>query len=117
MKTENFKNLYDRADAAAKAAVEDLSVVPMHVRSGNTVYVVEDGPCGFAWVELKPANCGFAKWLRAEELAEKRYGGPGVSMWIGAYNQSYEKKRAYAGAFAKVLQGEGLNARSGSRMD
>lgn len=115
--TNPHKELYDRAHAAGAEAVDKLIVEPMYVQSGSTVYKVNDGLCGFAWVNLKPANSAFAKWLRAEGLAEKRYGGPGINMWIGAYNQSYEKKRTYAAAFANVLREAGIHAWSESRLD
>ena len=125
---QNFKELYDRAHAAGMEAVDKAVVQPMYVYSTKSVfsdeldetqpvYKIADGLCGFACVNLKPANSAFAKWLRKMDLADKRYGAPGVSMWIYDFNQSYEKKRVYAAAFADVLREEGLNAWSESRLD
>lgn len=123
----NVDQIYAKADAAGKAAVEKLHVVPMivgHAKGvfGNDIdyskptYYVEDGVCGFAWVTVKPANSKFAKWLKQSGLGRNgTYGG--VSMWIRDYNQSLQKKEAYASAFARVLNENGINAYSESRMD
>lgn len=119
--------IYAKADAAGKAAVEKLHVVPMivgHAKNffGNDIdyskqtYYVEDGVCGFAWVTVKPANSKFAKFLKASGLGRKGVYG-GMSMWIRDYNQSLQKKEAYAHAFARVLNENGINAYSESRMD
>jgi hypothetical protein len=119
--------LYYKADAAGKDAVANLKVIPMvvgHAKGffGNDIdyskptYYVEDGLCGFAWVNIKPANSKFANWLKKQGLARKgTYGG--LSMWIRDYNQSVQKKEAYAHAFAKVLQDAGINAYADSRLD
>jgi len=124
----NAQELYNRADVSGREAVENLTVEPMYVYTSKSlfsdepdldqpVYKVDDGPCGFASINLKPANSRFAKWLRAEGLAEKRYGGPGVSIWVGQYNQSYEKKSAYARAFAQVLRENDIHAWVWSALD
>jgi hypothetical protein len=124
----NFQELYNRADAAGNKAVEELHVEPMIVYSTTSIfsnevdtnqpiYRVDDGPCGFASVIIKPANSAFSKWLRSEKIADKRYGSPGISIWISQFNQSYAKKSAYAAAFAKVLCEENVNARPQSSMD
>lgn len=123
-----YETLYEKAAAAGSAAVDSLQVEPMYVYQTKSifsneidesapVYKVDDGPCGFAWINVKPANSRFAKWMRKEGIAEKRYGGPGVSIWVGQYNQSYAKKSAYARAFAEVLRDNGINAWSESRLD
>lgn len=121
-------SLYAKADAAGRAAVEKLEVVPMVVGQakgvfGNDIdyskptYYVADGPCGFAWVNVKPANSKFAKFLKERLNArnDSYYGG--VCLWVRDYNQSLQKKEAYAYAFARVLQEEGLKAYASSRMD
>jgi hypothetical protein len=129
-----FRSVCDLADAAGKIAVETTHVVPMVVGQETTLfsgvidktkpmYYVEDGACGFAWVNVYPANKGNTR-LGKEERAlleangfrkneyEKCY-----QLWISAYNQSIQKKEAYASAFANVLQNNGIRAYSGSRMD
>lgn len=78
--------------------------------------VVADGPMGFAWVLIKPANCAFARWLKKEGLAQVSCSG-GMMIWVSAFGQSITLKEAYAQAFAKVLQRNGINAIAGSRLD
>lgn len=120
-----FKSLYAQADAAGRKAVADLKVTPMVLQevdifdkpyAGSKTYFVEDGACGFAWVTIRPANCAFAKWLRLKNLGDKAYGG-GVQIWVSDFNQSVQKKEAYADAFAAVLKDYGIKAFSNSRLD
>jgi len=121
-----FKKWYDEADQAGKAEAGKLVPVPMVVQQLSNVmddtspvkqeWLVSDGVCGFAWVKVYPGNCPFANWMKKQGLADKSYEG-GVSLWVSGYGQSMQKKEAYAGAFAKVLQGYGLRAYAGSRMD
>lgn len=123
---EDYQALFDAAHAAGMAAVNALKVVPMVVNQHTNPlddkspveksYFVADGPCGFAWVKVRPANCGFAKWLKEKGVASTAYDG-GMSMWIHDFNQSIQKKETYASAFAEVLRTKGLNAYAGSRMD
>lgn len=107
------KALYEKAHAAGAAAAEKCVPVPMVVSGGYAP--VMDGVCGFAWVKL-PGVGSFAKWMKASGLARKAY-GPGLEMWVSAYNQSMAKKEAYAYAFARVLREAGVAAHAGSRMD
>jgi hypothetical protein len=121
-----FSRLYQTAAAAGAAAVEQTTVIPMVVtQHANPLddasrpvksWYVADGVCGFAWVTVFPGNSPFANWLKKNGLGSKAYGG-GVQIWVSQYNQSMQKKEAYASAFAKVLQDAGLKAYSGSRMD
>jgi hypothetical protein len=121
----NLSDLYQSAHAAGNAAVESTVVRPMIVRwvdpvsmNGEAVqeYIVDDGVCGFASVIVKPANSAFAKYLKDNHGAYKSYYG-GVSLSINDYNQSLQKKEAYATAFAGVLTDAGINAYVDSRMD
>jgi hypothetical protein len=121
------EKLYRDADLAGAAAVHGLRVTPMvvqqHVDMLNDKspvtkeWVVPDGPCGFAWVNVKPGNSKFAKWLKAKGYAHADSYEKGVSMSIFSYNQSIQKKACYAAAFAEVLRNAGINAYSNSRMD
>ena len=122
----NEHSIYQEAHYKGNAAVEMTTVTPMVVQQrANPLnddsqlvreYFVADGVCGFASVNVKPANCKFAKFLITNGLGRKGYGG-GVSMSIRDFNQSLQKKEAYAHAFAKVLRDNGINAWSESRMD
>ena len=86
-------------------------------------YVLDDYPCGFAWVSVKPANKGNTRLGKDERRAleavgfRKNYYEKSYQLWISNFNQSMQKKEAYADAYAKVLRGHGIRAYSGSRMD
>lgn len=129
-----LKTICNNADAAGLAAVREAQVVPMVVGQETSLfsgvidktkptYYVEDGVCGFAWVNVYPANKGNTRLGKEERRAleasgfrkneyEKCY-----QLWISQFNQSMQKKEAYAQAFAKVLRDAGIKSYSGSRMD
>lgn len=131
---KTFTSICEKASAAGYAAVKSKQVIPMVVghetsfMSGvidetKPTYYVEDGVCGFSWVSVKPENKGNTRLGKAERAAleaagfrkndyEKCY-----QLWISDFNQSMQKKEAYADAFAKVLRENGIRAYSGSRMD
>ncbi|MFA7408383.1 MAG: hypothetical protein WCY93_11265 [Anaerolineaceae bacterium] len=124
-----FEAAWKEAHEAGEAAVSALKVVPMvvgtetHLFSGDLdnskpTYFVEDGVCGFASVHVKPATSQFARWAKnTHRMHRDEYLG-GVYMSVSAYNQSLQKKEAYARAFAKVLRDNlDINARVESRMD
>ena len=118
--------IYSEAHYKGNAAVQMTTVTPMVVQQRENPlnddsrvirqYVVNDGVCGFASVTVKPANCKFAKYLIANGLGRKSFNG-GVSMSIRDFNQSLQKKEAYAHAFASVLNDYGIKAYAESRMD
>lgn len=120
------KEIYIQAHNAGNSAVQSATITPMVVTqkanplndSSDTVkqWYVEDGICGFASVIVKPANSKFAKFLIENQLGRKSYTG-GVHMSVRDFNQSLQKKEAYAHAFAKVLRDNGINAWSESRID
>lgn len=122
----NEQTIYQQAHYKGNAAVEMTTVTPMIVQQrANPLndnselireYYVSDGVCGFASVNVKPANCKFAKFLVANGLGRKSYSG-GVSMSVRDFNQSLTKKEAYAYAFASVLNEHGIKAYVESRMD
>lgn len=124
----NFESLYQKADNEGRIAVNNATIVPMVVGTAKSIfsneidetmptYFVSDGVCGFAEIIVKPGNCPFANFLKKNKLAEKRYCGPGVSIWVSDFDQSLQKKEAYARAFAKVLRENGIDAFMISRMD
>ncbi len=122
----NEQTIYSQADYKGNAAVQMTTVTPMVVQQRENPlnddsrlvreYFVADGVCGFASVTVKPANSKFAKYLVANGLGRKAYNG-GVSMSIRQFNQSLQKKEAYAYAFASVLNEHGIKAYVESRMD
>jgi len=121
-----IESIYIQAHDAGNNAVTQTTVTPMIVtQAANPLddssavvnaWIVNDGVCGFANVIIKPATSKFAKFLVANQLARKHYAG-GVSMSIRDFNQSLTKKEAYAYAFAKVLNDNGITAYVDSRMD
>ena len=84
--------------------------------SSRRVDFVDDGPCGFAWVTVKPGNSSFARFLVKENLARKAYYG-GVEIWISAHNQSYQRKMEHARAMAQYFRNFGIDAFANGRLD
>ena len=123
---KEFVALHAKADAAGRAAVDALQVVPMVVQEHANMandnspvaksYYVPDGVCGFASIIITPGNCPFANWAKKHLNAGKHYHG-GVSIWVHDYNQSYQKKTAYAHAYGKVLAEAGIKGYVDSRLD
>ena len=123
-----FETLYNQAREAGLVAGAGSKPTPMVVGSpttpfGNDIdqtkptYFVEDGVCGFAWINVKPGTSAFAKYLvkSGKARSDSYYGG--VTIWVGEYNQSMQRKEAYAHAFAKILSDNGIKAYAASRMD
>ena len=123
----DVQSIYKMADEAGRKAVEALNVRPMVVAQRENpfddtsaikkAWFVEDGVCGFAWCNIKPANGKFAKYLVSIGVARKDSYAGGVCLWVSDYNQSMQRKEAYAFAFARVLQANGIKAHASSRMD
>lgn len=129
-----FRSIVHLADAAGKAAVTKATVVPMVVGEETSLfsgeldyskptYFVEDGVCGFAWVSVTPQHKGNTRLGKEERFVLEQNGfrkdvyGKAYTLWISAYNQSMQKKEAYATAFAKVLREHDIRAYAQSRMD
>lgn len=123
-----FEALYLRARKAGLEAGTSAGVTPMIVGSPTTplgsdidrnkpVYVVPDGPCGFAWVNIKPANSAFAKWLIRSDIARIDGYAGGATVSCRDFNQSMARKEAYCYAFSKVLSDAGIRNYASSRMD
>lgn len=122
-----FVALFDRAEAAGLAAGMARRPRAMVVQQRASVFddaspVVQEwhepeGLCGFAWVSVRPGTSSFARFLtRTGRGRTDSYAG-GVSIWIGAHGQSYERKEAHANAMAQVLRDAGLRAYADSRLD
>ena len=121
-----FRILYEEAHSAGMSAggshVPQPMVVEQHenpIDDNSPVekrWYVPEGLCGFAWINVRPGTCAFARWAVREKLARKAYGG-GIEFWVSEFNQSVEKKEKYARAFAEVLRKHGVTAYPGSRLD
>jgi hypothetical protein len=103
---KNFENLY--REARQQAADYTFAT--------NSTNVMQ-WPCGFAWVNVKPANSAFAKWLVANEYARKDSYLGGVTIWIHEFNQSMNHKESFAMKLAEILRENGIKANDGSRID
>lgn len=114
--SQQFQNLYLKAAQAGAIAADQCVPEPMYVCDGSVVYKVEQGVCGFAWVNVRPGNSPFANWLKKNKLAGKAYHG-GVDIWVGGYGQCMAKKEAHAYAMAEVLREAGIKAYANSRLD
>jgi hypothetical protein len=127
MNKEAFANLIAAAEKAGLLAGKTVGVQPMVVQQHASPFddnspvekewIVEGGPCGFAWVNIKPGTSAFAKYLKetGKARSDSYYGG--VTVWVGAFGQSMTRKEAYARAYAGVLQTAGYKAYANSRMD
>lgn len=113
-KDQDYRAIYEEACEAGHKAATNHKPTPMHVvqranpldDSSEIVHryePVSDGVCGFAWINLKPATHSFAKWLKKNDLGRKDSYYGGRTIWVFDYNQSMEKKSAYAQAFASVI--------------
>ena len=121
----DFQVLALKAHEAGVRAVERATVVPMVVQqradpindSSPVVqqYMVPDGVCGFAWVKFK-GNTAWGRYAKKNLKARPAY-PTGLQINISAYNQSMQKKEAYATAYAAVLREAGVDAWADSRLD
>jgi len=120
-KAHDYALLYERAYAAGAQAGKEHAPTPMnlvgHVAGERREYHVPSGPCGFAWVTVRPGTSSFARWLRATGRGRSdRYAG-GTVVWIRDHGQSWEKKTAHAMKMAEVLADAGICASYGERLD
>lgn len=124
----DFQNLFKKAHQAGIDAALTAQVQPMIVSQSKSIfddnidetkptYFVEGGLCGFAEIVVKPGNSKFANWLKKNDIGSTRHYGGGVSVWVSDFGQSYQRKMAYANAFAQVLRGENINAFATGRLD
>jgi hypothetical protein len=117
MTEQQCKELYDVAYQAGIEAgnavnevpitISDVDVVTGAAKPSGNIYVAA-GVCGFASVNIKPANSKFAKWLIKNKLAGKSEYYGGVMYYVHNYGQSYERKSAFAYAFANKLYEAGI---------
>jgi len=112
---KDWAPVWKEAYEAGKASGEGVTPKPMGVTDGTQTWVVEDGVCGFAWIKF-PGNSSFGRWMKKQGLARKAYPS-GLSYWVSEFNQSMNRKEAFASAAAEVLRKHGIKAYSGSRMD
>lgn len=119
---DQFAKAYDLGMIAGRChkpramAIVEADFITGKPLEGATVHIENEGPCGFAWVNVKGANKGFGHWLIKQGLARKGYYG-GAEIWIGAHGQSYERKAKHADVMAEILRGFGINCYASGRLD
>lgn len=109
---DRWQEIFNVAHAKGMEAVTAKVATPMVLEKYGTIW---DGMCGFGWVDFTDARKPFPKWLIKRDLAWVT--NPGVRMFSNTNEQSIDKNRAYAEAFAKVLQANGVDCSTGSRLD
>lgn len=131
------KILLDAVDAGVKA-LSRCKPQPMIVSQHENMvddsspmekeWFVEDGVCGFAWITVRCKSGKARQFINALKRAglagdgcdipfgKDNYSG-GYKYWVSQGGQSMEKKIAFASAFAEVLERNGIECHTGSRMD
>lgn len=103
------------AEAAKKCQPNAMVVTTEFGSAPQKSWYVPDGVCGFAWVEF-PGNTAWGRWTKEAKVARPHY-PKGLCIWVSDYNQSMQRKEAYARGYAEVLRQHGINCHAGSRMD
>lgn len=143
VKKESAQTMYERilteACVAAQSAFDAKVPVPMvvteHANPLNDSspvkrgWLVQGGVCGFAWVKMRNARTGLAKFMKDQGRQSTfgfartdEYNGGGIH-WTprlsmeGTSCQSMERKEAACAAAASVLVKYGFDAYMDSRMD
>jgi hypothetical protein len=123
---EFWEKLYEAANSVGLRKGKEHKPQPMVIYRAKGVfdnspaddnrYVVEGGPCGFAWVTIKPATQSFVRWLKKNDIGRKSYYG-GWDVPINEHGQSIERKIAHAKAMKDLLESANIKCYVGSRMD
>jgi hypothetical protein len=130
-KKNSYVEIYEKALTAGLAALKAATPTPMVVQQHANMmddnspvvqeWFVADGPCGFAWVNVKCKGEGlrFVNAMKKHDSDRWRKDGyyGGYTFWVREGNQSIQKKEAFAEAFAEVLREAGINAHWSSRLD
>jgi hypothetical protein len=97
---------------------EAKSLLSNEIDYTKKTYLMDDGPCGYAWVTIRPGNSKLANAYKKLGLAKSAWNG-GVEYWVSEFGQSVDRKAAYAEAYAaKLRQLTGHETiYSGSRLD
>jgi hypothetical protein len=109
-----WETLYNLAHNEAVKASNRVIPTPMYIT--DYTEPVMDGLCGFAYIVIKDARKGFAKWLKSKNIGYRCYKG-GWEIFAETDDQSFERARAYAETFEKILQQNGVECYSVSGLD
>ena len=111
-----FRDLFAQADEAGRAAAAACKPTPLVVRYQGRTSIVDEGYCGTAWVSIHPGNSAIANYAKKQLGARRAFRG-GVTMFVDDFGQSWERKCAFARAFAEVLSSAGFEAHAHDYVD
>lgn len=107
----DFAAIAREAHEAGMKAAEEANVQMIGVQGYAGSFPI----CGFAWIRF-PGNTAWGRWAKKNAGASKAY-PTGLSIWVSQFNQSVDRKYAYARAYANVLNSHGIKAHADSRLD
>jgi len=135
--------IYNKAMKAGQVAMAECMPIPMVVEQHANIFNdsspvteqwhVSEGICGFAWVNIKAKSGPSRRFINELKLLnivssnindsrdtvtikkDSYYGG--FTFWVYDGGHSYDRKRAFAYAFTKVLKEYDIVAHVGSRLD
>lgn len=106
-----------KATLEARKAFQDATPEPMTVTDGTNTWTIDEGMCGFASINISPARGSFVQYLKKLNIGYSDSYLKGYTVSANTKSQSYERNKAWATAFADVLNSEGINATVHSRID
>lgn len=109
-------NIAHTAGMEAVARVRP-TIKPMVVSGLGQSYIVPDGVCGFAWLEIYPARGSLVTFLKKSGIGSVSHYHRCYWINISQFNQSLAMKEAYAQAVAESLRASGYEVYAGSRID
>jgi hypothetical protein len=108
-----WEAIYAIAERTGRVAAEECIPTPMKVIGFD---VEMEGMCGFAHVRVPDARKDFARWAVRSGKGSKHYIS-GATIYANVNSPSYDRRVAYAEAFAAVLSLNGVECSVHSRLD
>ena len=106
--------LYQYASGIGRQAANKCIPTPVYLCGEEEPLL--NGTFGSAWVVIHDARKRFPRWLRKQGIGYAGYRGGWVVRAKGG-SPSFEKAKAYADAFAKILRQNGVDCKVESRLD
>lgn len=107
------------SDAEVRKIIEDAQADALRFTKAYLEQHPCEYPCGFAWVNIKPARGQFVKVMKQMGIGrtDEYYGG--YTFWNPSQHstQNMDAKLEGARVFARELRKYGINARENSRLD
>ena len=115
-----FQSIVNEVRVAAKKAGANARPTPMVVSGFGMTETVNEGMCGFAWVNISGRG-KFAQWMKKQGYTSPNYSGKGFNIWSSVFydynGQSYERKLEAMGAASEVLNNRNIKAYANGRLD